>query len=196
MDCWTSEACRSKDCGEDAGRLVPKKRCGCAPRNVSGAANRLEALKLARVGTTGRFPVISRASRNDPGSMPLGAMRPLPKCSAGTDEMGEEVMRRPKFLVQLCAPLDVGLEADDSRAADFGQLGVSGRSIGVVERAHVDDLDRSEGRHDIVEAESWHASFYADRPRTVHRTWSGVEAGITDELVPQQDTANLCWAIV
>lgn len=60
--CWiawcTCAAWCSKDCGAAAGRL-PKKCPACLPRVVDGLAARPLADKLARVGVTGKFPVMA-----------------------------------------------------------------------------------------------------------------------------------------
>jgi len=63
MACCNRAVCRSNDAGRDAARPLPKKRCA-VPCTVPGAAARPLADKLARVGTTGRLPVIMRALCN------------------------------------------------------------------------------------------------------------------------------------
>lgn len=57
IDWCTCAACRSKDRDAPAVRL-PKKCCA-PPRVVDGLAARPLADKLARVGVTGRFPVMA-----------------------------------------------------------------------------------------------------------------------------------------
>lgn len=64
MDCCRRAACCWKGTGRDALAVLPKKCCGPPLRIVDGAAGRPLADKLARVGTTGRFPVIMRAFLN------------------------------------------------------------------------------------------------------------------------------------
>ena len=77
----------SNDCGRAAGCLVVKKRCCWPPRAIVPAlAGRLLAERACRVGTTGRFPVMTCPSLNSCGFTGVAATRPVPKRSAGTVE--------------------------------------------------------------------------------------------------------------
>ena len=84
IDWCTCAACRSKDCGAAAARL-PKKCCA-PPRVVDGLAARPLADKLARVGVTGRFPVMAWAPPSISRLTGVAATRPWPKRPAGTLE--------------------------------------------------------------------------------------------------------------
>jgi hypothetical protein len=64
MDCCKRAACCWNGTGRVALAVLPKKCWGPPLRIVDGAAGRPLADKLARVGTTGRFPVIMRAFLN------------------------------------------------------------------------------------------------------------------------------------
>src|SRR5271168_761345 len=63
MDCCRCAVCCWNDSGCDV-LCVPKKCCDALLRIVDEAAARPLADKLARVGTTGRLPVIIRAPLN------------------------------------------------------------------------------------------------------------------------------------
>jgi hypothetical protein len=71
------------DCREALLCAVPKK-CSDPLRTVDGAAARPLADRLARDGTTGRFPAIMRAPPNCACVAAAAVTRPAPKCPAFT----------------------------------------------------------------------------------------------------------------
>jgi len=86
MDCCKRAACCWNGTGRGAFAVLPKKCCGPPLRIVDGAAGRPLADKLARVGTTGRFPVIMRAFLNWLCVAATAVALPAPKRSALTVE--------------------------------------------------------------------------------------------------------------
>src|SRR5712692_9787134 len=84
MDCCKRAACCWNGTGRGAFAVLPKKCCGPPLRIVDGAAGRPLADKLARVGTTGRFPVIMRAFLNWLCVAATAVALPAPKRSALT----------------------------------------------------------------------------------------------------------------
>jgi hypothetical protein len=76
--CCKFAACCSNDC-VCAVLCVPKKCCAPPLRMVDGAAARPLADRLARVGTTGKFPVIMRAPLNCSCVAATALTRPVPK---------------------------------------------------------------------------------------------------------------------
>lgn len=82
IDCRRLDVC----CWKDAGRMLlcvdPKKRCAPPFRMVPAAGARPLADKLARVGTTGRFPAIMRAPPICCRVAAIAPTRPAPKCPA------------------------------------------------------------------------------------------------------------------
>jgi len=88
IDCRKLEV----SCWNDAGRSVllplePKNRCAPPLRMVEAAAGRPLADKLARDGTTGRFPAIMRAPDNCSRVAAIAPTRPAPKRPALTADM-------------------------------------------------------------------------------------------------------------
>lgn len=86
--CWICAACCEKGCGPAGGCLLVKKCWSLLARvgKEPGFTGRFTGLKLALVGTTGRFPAINCPWRSVAGSTGcwLRGMLPFPNCSAGT----------------------------------------------------------------------------------------------------------------
>jgi hypothetical protein len=85
IDCCRCAVCCWNDSGCDE-LCVPKKCCDPLLRMVEGAAARPLADKLARVGTTGMFPVIMRALLNCACVAATAVVRPAPNFPAPTVE--------------------------------------------------------------------------------------------------------------